>query len=181
MSEPIRTFSGAHLYRPQCVVESGRRLLETLLPDTAEELAVLNAERITQAIDTGICPRCSDPLRPDDAPDGWRPAGSRATTCRCIPVCETCANWIEPILGPSAVTAWPTDEDDGDEHTQKEVETEFARQAKAQCTVAYLQPGTDGPVLVSDDGVLPVQLRPNPGGWLEHGYDDTADQQERRS
>ncbi|MGP4048749.1 hypothetical protein [Streptomyces sp. 2A115] len=181
MSTPIRTFSGAHPYRPQCVVDSSRRLLETLLPDTAAELAVLNAERITQAIDTGICPRCSDPLRPEAAPDDWRPAGSRATTCRCIPVCETCSNWIEPILGPSAVTAWPTDDDNGGEPTQKEFEAEFAAKAKAARTTAYLQVGTDGPVVVSDDGVYVVQPRPHPGGWLEHGYSDTADQAERQS
>lgn len=181
MSTPIRTFSGAHPYRPQCVVESSRTLLETLLPDTAAELAVLNAERITKAIDAGICPRCSDPLRPETTPDDWRPAGSRATSCRCIPVCETCANWIEPILGASAVTAWPTDEDDGDDRTQKEAEAEFVVRAKVMCTTAYLQSSTDGPVVVSDDGVYVVQPRPHPGGWLEHGYDDTRDERERQS
>ncbi|MFJ8027422.1 hypothetical protein [Streptomyces sp. NPDC096311] len=171
----IRTFSGAHPYRPQCVVESTARLLETLLPDTAAELAVLNAERITKAIDAGICPRCSDPLRPDDAPADWRPAGSRATNCRCIPVCETCASWVEPILGPTAVTAWPTDEDDGDEVTRKEVEAELVEQLKAQAGLAVMTVGPGGLDLSA------VQLRPNPGGWLERGYDDTADEQERQA
>jgi hypothetical protein len=181
MSVALVTFSGAHPYRPQCVVDSSRALLETLLPDTAAELAVMNAERVTQAIDAGICPRCSDPLLPVPVPEGWRSAGSRATTCRCIPICETCSNWVEPFIGASAVTAWPTDEDDGGDHTRKEYETELAERFKASCTAAYLQSGASGPVLVSDDGVAEIQLRPNPGGWLEHGYDDTADQRERQS
>ncbi|MEU1194957.1 hypothetical protein ABZ446_01880 [Streptomyces sp. NPDC005813] len=181
MSTPTVTFSGAHPYRPQCVVDSSRRLLEALLPDTAAELAVLNAERITKAIDSGICPRCSDPLRPDGAPDDWRPAGSRATSCRCIPVCETCANWIEPILGASAVTAWPTDQDDGDEGTQKEQEAAFVQRLKTHSQLVTVEFVTNGLVFVSDDGVTPIQMRAHPGGWLEHGYDDTADQRERQS
>ncbi|MFG2855669.1 hypothetical protein ACGFZ9_34215 [Streptomyces mirabilis] len=177
----IRTFSGTHPYRPQCVVESTVRLLEILLPDTAAELAVLNAERITNAIDAGVCPRCSDPLRPDTAPDDWRPAGSRATTCRCIPVCETCASWIEPIIGPTAVTAWPTAEDDGSGSTRKEHETELADRLRGQAELAYLAAGDGDPVLIANDGVTPIQMRSHPGGWLEHGYDDASDEQERQS
>lgn len=177
----VRTFSGAHLYRPQCVVESTVRLLEVLLPDTAAELAVLNAERITKAIDASVCPRCSDPLRPDAAPDDWRPAGSRATTCRCIPVCETCASWIEPIIGPTAVTAWPTDEDDGSGSTRKEHETELADRLRAQTELAYLTAEGGDPALLTDDGVTAIQMRPHPGGWLEHDYNDTADERERQS
>lgn len=181
MADILRTYSGAHPYRPQCVIESGRRLLEVLLPGTAAELAVLNAERITNAIDTGICPRCSDPLRPDQAPADWKPAGSRATICRCIPVCDTCASWIEPILGASAVTAWPTDEDNGDEVTQKEHETALVQHFKAHSQLVTVEFVTNGLVFVSDDGVTPIQMRSHPGGWLEHGYDDSADIQEREA
>lgn len=195
MNNPVRTFSGAHPYRPQCVIESARTVYTSWqtsqgydpasdhMKRLTDEFVLNDAERITTAIGSGICPRCSDPLTPDPLPDGWRPAGSRALPCRCVPVCERCANWIEPILGPLHVTAWPTDQmERDDEHaTQKDFEAVFAEQVKANCTVAYLEPGPNGPVLVSDDGAVPVQLRPNPGGWLEHGYDDTADQRERQS
>lgn len=184
MTEPITTFSGAHPYRPQCAVDAVRGLLVELLPvAAASDLAVQCAERVTVAVDSGICPRCSDPLRPQPVPNGWQPAGSRATSCRCIPVCETCASWAEPILGTLLVTAWPTDADDGDDRTRKEIEAELIAQAKAQATTAILQAGPEGTVLVTTEGVTPfeVQPRPHPGGWLEHGYDDTADEQERQA
>ncbi len=184
MNEPIVTFSGAHPYRPQCVIDTARTLFTELLPmASASDLAIQYAERITKAIDTGICPRCSDPLRPDPAPEWWQPAGSRATRCRCIPICETCSGWAEPVLGTFAVTAWPTDADDGDDRTRKEIEAELIDRAKAECTYGVLEAGPDGMVLVTTEGVAPVdvQLRPNPGGWLEYGYDDTQDERERQS
>ena len=193
MSAPIRTFSGAHTFRPQCVVTAAREIFDEALaaihPSTtslAPEWAVAVAERVTKAIGEGICPRCSDPLRPNPAPERWRPAGSRATRCRCIPVCETCASWAEPFLGVLAVTRWPTDRDDGDDgddRTRKEIEAELIEKAKARCKVAVLETGPAGTVLVTSEGATPfeVQPRPHPGGWLEFGYDDTADVRERES
>ncbi|MFD7709518.1 hypothetical protein [Streptomyces sp. NPDC059786] len=181
MSESIRTFSGAHPFRPQCIIEAARHILEPLLPNLAAPMAVSIAERAIKAIDTGTCPRCSDPLRPEATPNGWRPAGSRATACRCIPVCETCANWIEPFFGGDSVAAWPTDEDLGEEETQKEIDARFVATAKAACTEATLEPSAHGPVVVTDGAVHLVQLRPHPGGWLEYGYTDDADQQERQA
>ncbi|MFI5684647.1 hypothetical protein [Streptomyces sp. NPDC051636] len=187
MSNPTRTVSGAHPYRPQCVIASAREIytnaFETDLHPAIPELAVQCAERITTAIDAGVCPRCSDPLHPNPAPDGWQPAGSRATTCRCIPVCETCAGWVEPSIGVLAVTGWPTDADDGEDLTRKEIEVDQVQQAKANCTVGVLETGPGGTVLVTTEGATPfeVQFRPHPGGWLEFGYDDSADEVERRT
>lgn len=191
MNEPIRTFSGAHPYRPQCAVATARVIfreeIASIAPDLtgkAAEWSAGIAERITKAIDANVCPRCSDPLRPDPTPDGWRPAGSRATRCRCIPVCDTCASWAEPFLGILAITAWPTDLDDGDDRTHKEIEAELIEQIKAKCSPGgILAAGPGGTVRVTPEGVAPVnvQLRPNPGGWLEFGYDDTDDERERQS
>lgn len=182
MSEPIRTFSGAHPYRPQCVLNSARTILSELLdgPD-AKALAMHISERVTTAVDSGVCPRCSDPLTVADASEGWRPAGSRATTCRCVPVCETCSSWAEPVLGTLAVTGWPTSADEGDDHTRKEIEADLIAQAKAQDQYAVLEVRPEGAALVTAEGAVPFVpvLRPHPGGWLEYGYDDTADQLER--
>ncbi|MDH2392352.1 hypothetical protein QCN29_26955 [Streptomyces sp. HNM0663] len=182
MSGPILTFSGAHPYRPQCVLNSARAILgEVLAGPDAEALAMHIAERVTTAVDSSVCPRCSDPLAIAGAPEGWRPAGSRATTCRCIPVCETCSSWAEPMLGLLAVTGWPTDFDDGEDLTRKEIEADLIEQAKARAQTAVLEVGPEGAVLVTAEGTAPFLplLRPHPGGWLEHGYDDTDDEQER--
>ncbi|MFG2473530.1 hypothetical protein [Streptomyces fagopyri] len=185
MSEPITTFSGAHPYRPQCVITAATEVFEKVfakdLHIAIPDLSVRVAEVITTDIDKGLCPRCHDPLYPAMKPEGWKPAGSRALPCRCLPVCETCASWIEPCIGVNPVTAWPTDadlDDDGEE-TRKEHELVRVAYLKAQAQAAVLEVGPQGPVLVTEDGVMPVQPRPNPGGWLEHGYDDSADQRDR--
>jgi len=189
VNKPIRTFSGAHPYRPQCVVTAAREVFEKAfeksLHTAIPELSVRVAEIITTDIGNGRCPRCHDPLYPDVKPEGWKPAGSRALLCRCLPVCDTCASWIEPIIGTNPVTAWPTDtdfDDDGVE-TRKEHEQERVRKLKAQSETALLEAGPGGLVLVTAEGVAPVDIqpRPHPGGWLEYGFDDTADERERQS
>jgi hypothetical protein len=189
MTDPITTFSGAHPYRPQCVVTAAREVFEKVFEKSLHvaipELAVKVAEVITTDVSKGRCPRCHDPLYPDVKPGNWKPAGTRALPCRCLPVCETCASWIEPIIGTNPVTAWPTDtdlDDDGEE-TRKEHEHERVMRLKAQAETAVLEAGPGGLVLVTTEGVAPVvvQPRPHPGGWLEFGYDDTDDQRERTS
>lgn len=183
MTEPIRTFSGAHPYRPQCVATAATANLAQIMPtDVAANLAIQCTVRITTAISNGVCPRCSDSLWPAALPDGWRPAGTRALPCRCVPVCETCASWIEPISGAVAVTAWPTDEcelDDG--RIRKDVEMESVTKARAAAQSALLHSGPDGQVLVTQLGVAQIESRPHPGGWLEYGYDDDPDRREREA
>lgn len=189
MSEPITTFSGAHPYRPQCVVRAAREVFqkafEKSLHGAIPELSVRVAEVITNDISNGRCPRCHDPLVPRIVPKDWKPAGSRALHCRCLPVCETCSSWIEPIIGTNPVTAWPTDADIDENgwETRKEHEQERVRKLRAQTESALLEAGPGGLVLVTTEGVAPadVQLRPSPGGWLEYGFDDTDDQRERRT
>jgi hypothetical protein len=189
MIESIRTFSGAHPYRPQCVVTAAREVFEKAfeksLHTAIPELSVRVAEVITTDISNGRCPRCHDPLYPDVKPEQWKPAGSRALLCRCLPICETCSSWIEPIIGTNPVTAWPTDidlDDDGS-CSRKEHEQERVRKLRAQSETALLEAGPGGLVLVTTEGVAPidVQPRPYPGGWLEYGYDDGKDERERQS
>jgi hypothetical protein len=189
VNKPIRTFSGAHPYRPQCVVTAAREVFEKAFEESLHtaipELSVRVAESITTDISNGQCPRCHDPLYPDVKPEDWKPAGSRTLLCRCLPVCDTCASWIEPIIGTNPVTAWPTDtdfDDDGEE-TRKEHEQARVRKLKAQAENALLEAAPSGLILVTAEGATPFVplLRPHPGGWLEHGYDDTADERERQS
>lgn len=193
IAEPIRTFSGAHPYRPQCVIAAAETVYKGWLydeghnPETlpmlalTQKVALSTAWGITQAIDAGLCPRCSGPLLPDNPGEKWKPAGTRVLECRCVPVCETCATWIEPIIGELCVTAWPVDQMERDDEydTQKDFESAFVADLQAKCEIGYLDAGLVGPVIVDSDGATPIQPRPNPGGWLEHGYDDTADRQER--
>lgn len=183
---PIRTFSGAHPYRPQCVVTAARevfeKVLETDLHSAIPELSVRVAEVITTDIGNGLCPRCHDPLFPKLKPEGWKPAGSRALPCRCLPLCETCAGWIEPVLGASPVTAWPTDTDvDDGVQSRKEFEAAKVDELKAMADYTVMDVGSSGFPVLAPGGFAVVQFRPNPGGWLEHGYDDTADVRERES
>lgn len=183
---PIRSLSGAHPYRPQCVIGRTRQALVQagISPDLARALAVGHGEQITLALGAGRCPRCSGPLLPDPVPDGWTPAGTRALPCRCVPVCETCASWIEPVIGTVPVGAWPTDryERDDDHGTQAEYEAAVVARIREQAgepRPAVVVPGPDGPVLMTGTGLLAVRPRPHPGGWLEYGYDD--DTRERQA
>ncbi|MDX3689917.1 hypothetical protein PV726_06115 [Streptomyces europaeiscabiei] len=182
MNKSIRTFSGAHSYRPSCVIDAARLILDAILGTESPVLAARVAERVTLDLVDGRCPRCRDPLMPELKPADWKPAGSRALPCRCLPVCETCASWIEPVIGVSPVTAWPTDTDvDDGRPSRKEFEQQLAARMRMQATAAVLDHGPSGLVLLTEDGVVSVAERPRPGGWLEHGYDDTRDEQERRS
>jgi hypothetical protein len=161
MSEPITTFSGEHPYRVGCVIDASRRIFDAILGTESPALAARVAERVTADIAAGLCPRCHDPLTPEIVPEDWRPAGTRALPCRCVPVCETCASWIEPIIGVSPVTAWPTDTDIDDDGmpSRKAFEQHIAASLRAQTKTAVLEHSTSGLVLLTEDGVVQVQER----------------------
>lgn len=154
------SFSGAHPFRPQCLAEMPNEPLD------GDRIA-----EIVNMIDAGRCPRCDGPL-PDGKP--IRPAGSRVTSCRCIPVCGPCGD-AEPFHGVHPWD-WPLDDYDvADEATAREDRMKGA-------TLAHFGSDSDGsPVMIDETGVTEVKLRPHPGGWLEHGYDDTNDEAERRA
>lgn len=144
----IRSFSGSHPYRPQCVVKVA---------------GLAAAEHVTAAIDAGECPRCSRPLPTEHAG-----AGSRATCCRCVPVCGACGDH-EGFAG-AFIERWPVSAEAVDEHL---------RIIGARCRPAFVSLGAHGePVVILEDGAAPITMRPNPGGRVEYGYDATADTHE---
>ena len=150
----INSFSGAHPFRPQCL---------TPMVD-GERLAA-----VVELIDAGRCPRCGDPL-PDGDP--IQPAGSRVTACRCVPICGPCGD-AEPFA-PIDPSYWPLDADDM--HKERDW-LEEQRQRAVPGTMSG--DSTGSPVATTDDGVTTPKPRPHPGGWLEYGYDETADREER--
>lgn len=113
------------------------------------------AEEITRNVDRGRCPRCLGPL--PQAP--ITPAGSRVTDCRCVPVCETCGAH-EARAGLTPPDRWP----------MTGVATHLAA-----------LPGTARLATVTPEqaGRL-IDTAPPTGGAAVHGYDDSADETERR-
>jgi hypothetical protein len=158
----IASFSGAHPYRPQCIV--GFLLDEGHVLDRDE--AVDQATAVTEAIDAGRCPRCANQL-PDGRP--VRPAGSRITTCRCVPICGRCGDQEALLIASPGILylpdTWPLDD-------MNEIHEMLAR---------HLRPAVldlDSGIVLNENGVTEVQMRPHPGGWLEYGFDDGQDQAE---
>lgn len=157
-------FSGAHPFRPQCLLDAFGNpdgdLLDYVLP-------------LVEGVDRGQCPRCREPL---PEPPVW-PAGSRITRCRCVPICGPCGDhevipdaWRADRLGIDVEdVGWLVEPEERDQERAAFYEQHRPRIG----TLA-----ADG-VLVTEDGVGPVQHRPHPGGWAEFGYDDSADVAER--
>jgi hypothetical protein len=166
----IQSFSGAHPYRPQCVIDViANEWLEYGLDVTkrATEMAVT----ITVKIDAGTCPRCNGVLDLDMC------AGSRATRCRCVPICGRCGSdeGNQTILGTGMSQAWRWPLRKGD-ITRRRNKVD----AMGETVIALMVPGDGALSMLTEDGVSQVKMRPNPGGWLEFGYDDTEDQAERQ-
>ena len=158
------SFSGAHPFRPQCLLDAFGNPDDDLLTDVI---------RLIEGVDRGECPRCRGPL--PQAPG--LPAGSRLTRCRCIPVCGPCgdhegipASWRANYIGAEVDDlGWLIDPAEREEE-------------RAAFYAAHPpQPAILGPagVLVTEDGAGPIAGRPRPGGWAEFGFDDTADVAER--
>lgn len=146
----ITTFSGAHPYRPQCLIT------QWLGPRRSRLHTV---ELITFLIDKGLCPRCRGPLPvPPVMPDG-----SWITSCRCVPICAPCGKYESLGLAES----WFVDA------AQRDADLAAHR---AQSTPGIIV----GDVVVTEDGAGPVADGEHPGGWIEYGYDDTADLTERQ-
>jgi len=163
----IRSFSGAHPYRPQCVIDAcSHDFPGADYSKWRTDIAV----GITRKLDGGTCPRCDSVL------DLKVTAGSRITRCRCVPICPTCGDdegrQASFGTGVSQAWRWPVRKGDITRRRNKWLK---------QVTPAVMELGGDDqvPVVLSDDGVTPVRTRPFPGGWAEFGYDDTPDQGER--
>jgi len=182
----IRTFSGAHPFRPSCLIEAYEDCMryEYTDPKDRREEAVEFVEERLPTIDAGRCARCNGDL------EDWEiPSGSRLTACRCIPLCTTCGRAealsglaqvlirgpedgpLVPLICP--VYDWPVSRKE-----QEDAVAEFDR--RGQVREALLLINTDGGLsLATEEGVAQVQMREHPDGWLEHGYDESADRAER--
>lgn len=146
------TFSGTHPFDP------------TVLVDTdADEQG--NADEIIWNIENGRCPRCERPLTTHP---GEFPSGSRITQCRSIPICGRCGS--DEVYEPhslgwlSSAAAWPIPVEEIDERKK--------RYEKLMRLVTLDLTGDGGGCLLTEDGVTPVIIPCNTGGWAQYG-DDT--------
>ena len=182
----IRSFSGAHPFRPECLIEAYQNCMRYERPDPEDSR--FDAEEFTMSrlpsIDAGRCARCDSLFG-----DGEFPAGSRETVCRSIPICSVCgrAEALWPlaemrIKGPedapldallSAVCDWPVS------RSEQEVALEVLDR-DSTVLGGFVTTGSEGdPVMVTEEGVAQLHLREHPGGGLEYGYDDRQDRAER--
>lgn len=172
----IRSFSGAHPIRPQCVIAVVRSGLFSTgeKPDDLDEDSLSDVVvNIVHAVDAHRCPRCNEPLTESKSGSGfWMNAGSRVTRCRCIPICSRCGEH-EALEGRFAksklgIRDWPTSPD--------EARADLYRWWKgATRNTGVLTEGH----LLTGDGISVLQSQ-NTGGWREYGYCDDEDRAERR-
>lgn len=138
----IQSFSGVHPWHP------------TLLLDTdAHDEG--NADDIIWNIEHGRCPRCEGPL--PVMPE--YPAGSRITKCRSIPICGPCGtDEVYEQLGDglSSAGAWPL--------PMREIE-----ERRAWFEGAARPAIVSGDCLITSDGVGPVSIPCDTGGWAQYG------------
>jgi len=166
----INSFSGAHPFNPEHLIEAFMDSMGDEAPDHQE--AVEAVAVLVEAIDAGRCPRCDGAFA-----DGQIPAGSRNTDCRCIPVCSECGRAevyerevLALVSGPEdlalmgmvgPVCEWPI-------NGQAQTEALAAFDLRGNVTVPFEQVD-----------VQSIKLRDHPGGWAEFGYDDAQDRDER--
>jgi hypothetical protein len=161
--EPIRSFSGTHLFRPAHL----RDAMRPAVPDKAER--VERTARLVELVDAHQCPRCGRPF------ETLRfPAGSRVTPCRCIPVCHHCGQLeglpalikemglaidVPDVFAP---WRWPL--------PIEVIDVQEAILAELRSHMRLVQ------VQLED-----LRAEPSSGGWAEFGEDDlTEDDEERR-
>ena len=160
MTTISHSFPGTHPYNEECAAAAVQ--LDWIdVPNmefTLEELTRLgrhHATRVTAELNAGRCPRCSGPISPD------RNAGSRITTCRCIPICPRCGEDEAFPLGLARrIWEWPT---------SKSAITRRLNKARegAEITTAIVT----GNTMITETGATEIKGRPHPGGWAEYGHD----------
>ena len=180
-SDLVYSFSGAHAFRPQCLVAALKAFPEAYgITDHIGE-----AELLTEFVDSGKCPRCQGEMEKS------LPAGSRVTDCRCIPVCWACGNdeaYVENLqdIDPEdemglhdgiGLWAWPLTAGDGwwGRNIKRRAEWFEAHSSPASLVIT-----DDGAKLLSSDGVGDVYVK-RPSGWAKFGFDDTDDIAENES
>jgi len=96
----VSTFSGAHPFRPQCVIEALERD-----HDLTHDEQVEVAAQMVECIEDGRCPGCGQRNAAFEVDSTLMPAGSRATACRCIPICPACGE-LEGMTMPPTPSGW---------------------------------------------------------------------------
>lgn len=157
-----RSFSGTHEYRPDCVQAIAELTAVTDFgwtnPDRIARSGRHWAETVTGFVESGRCPRCKGAM-PIDYPG----AGSRLTTCRCIPICSACG--ADEAWYPMPIWRWPTSRSAMSRRRNKVY-------ANSSVKAGILSSSGDSLTVITEDGSTPVKLRPHPGGWAEFGMDD---------
>ncbi len=141
----MRSFSGTHDFRPSCLLAA---LIEDLAGDvegatTLQAHAEAQLESLVAMLEAQACPRCGAELAHEQFN-----AGSRITSCRCIPVCSQCGGSEASTL--ASPVEWPLTD-----------QTHAVRLRRQTYVV---------------DGAGNVRARPRfPGGWLEFGEHSARD------
>lgn len=156
-----RSFSGTHAYREECARFSvALDWHGELHEDDVARVAEQWASKVTASLDERACPRCHDPLAPE------RTAGSRVTSCRCIPICPACgadeANQV--LLGRpySRIWEWPISKGHRTRRANKIAANSHA--STGTLTASWH--------ILTEDGVSQVDLTARNGGWAQYGTDD---------
>lgn len=162
----IRSFSGAHTFDLQCFV-AAIGVVKKRDGQEDRDWPLAKATTLAELIRDGTCPRCTGPLDLEFC------AGSRTTTCRCVPICPRCGSDEAFQGGLSAglapVWLWPLR---GSSITRRA----NLVAAKAGPPVAASIETTSMKIL-TDTGVSDFAFRPHPGGWAEYGYRDDTDKE----
>lgn len=156
----FESFSGTHPYRPECAANAVELDWHGQIPEaTLQDAIRRHSTRVTELLEAGKCPRCRQRF------DVTRAAGSRTTSCRCIPICSKCGedealqeNFSKQ--GLAQVWQWPISASARTRRARKFEES--AREVTA--TLA------DG-ALLTEDGVMEIPA-PSTGGWAQYGYDE---------
>lgn len=159
----IQSFSGTHPYRVECLEQRIRADADDDYLSVEEQVYELDLR-----ISEGLCPRCGGEM-PESQPAPWggatAGAGSRVTSCRCIPVCGMCGSDeatypVSPAWWEPGIIDWREEIAERQRHWMEAAEE------------VTLDVSSGTPKILSDDGVADAQLRDHPGGWAEFGHDD---------
>jgi hypothetical protein len=153
----LRTFSGTHAFDASVLIDTDADEYDT-------------ADQIVWDIEHGLCPRCESPL------PTMFPAGSRITECCSIPICYRCGE--DEVFeafdamagigwgGISGASCWPVSVEEIDERLQRH------RQKMTLVTMILTGDGN----VITEDGVTPLIIPRNQGGWAQHGDLEDGDQ-----
>lgn len=156
----IRSFSGTHAFKVEHVIDSIELdWFGEFEPEQLRVLAEKRAKDVAARLRDGSCPRC------DGALDRAALAGSRVTSCRCIPICSLCGadEAFQPMLGRpmSRVWQWPISRGHRTRRRNKMM-------GKATVTTGIIS----GSTIITEHGATPLDTTPRTGGWAEFGLDE---------